>query len=536
MSSVDAYLARLSPLSSLVLLFGVGDCRFLEAIADHPQFQHKDIRACAFPGETLPERSWPKTFQIHRVSSWEELSAWASNHFADHNDIVRLGGADIIDDLPLSESAQPFRTAHLPRVLRMLQDRPWSLGNDINDTFMGLYHAARNAERILPMPSIGQLAASLGLLPVVSIGAGPSLGTHLDELRLLQHKALLVCCDAAYPGLVRAGITPHLVTPLERLQQQAPLLELAKDTHTVFGGIAACHPDAVQSFAGRCLYLHAMDRLYDWLAPKETLRCLTGSSTGVLSFYVAASLTRGPVFLVGHDLAKGDSASHWDGAALAGKAFQVETAASGGLGENGYEIRHIPGNSGNPVESIMWWDNFRHEIASQAALTGGRVFNVNAHHKVGAVIEHTHAAPLPDPKTLPDFGPWTLTATAPERYADWKSRAQKLYADADGFLAAMDTLRKDLREAMSAAPHTWDLAALMTRITPDSGVSEGNTAAFQYVLRSAMYNEQTLMCCKARSFRSKHQAQWETMKSLGGLADAMSNAVQHIKPLLKEFA
>lgn len=534
MSSADAYLARLSPLSSLVMLFGIGDCQFIQALAAHPQFQKKDLRALAFPGETLPQREWPKTFRVSKIENFEGFSAWVSAYFADHNDIIRLGGADIIDDLPLADEAQAFRAEHLPRMLRMLQDRPWSLGNDINDTFMGLHHAALNAKTILPMPSIGQLAGTLGQTPAIAIGAGPSLGRHLDALRVLQHKCLLVSCDAAYPGLVKAGIIPHVVTPLERLQQQAPLVKAVEGTHTVFGGIAACHPDTLKPFAGRALYLHAMDRLYDWLAPGEELRCLTGSSTGVLSFYVAASLTRGPVYLVGHDCAKGEH-SHWDGAEMAGKAFQAETANAGGLGENGYEVRWIPGNNGQLVQSIMWWDQFRHEIASQAGIAGSRIFNVNAHDKIGAVIEHTLAAPLPNADDLADFGPWELKPIAQERYTDWQRRASRIEEDADNFLTAMDRLREDIRCTYHKSPHTWDLEALMAKANPGTGVSEGNVAAFHYVLRSALYNEQAMMSAKARHFRGKLEAQYRTMQSLDGLADAMSNAVRHMKPLFTSF-
>jgi len=285
------HLERLSPLSSLAIVFGIGDSGILQALFEHPNFKHKDIRVCAFPGDVIPDVSvLPSRTTITRVTDWMEMQMWIHQYFSDHNDIVRLGGCDVIDDHPLGEEATKYRADLLPRARTMLCDRPWSLGNDINDSFMGLWHAAQNAKILLPMPSIGQLAASLGQVPTISIGAGPSLGSHIEELRLLQNKAVLVCCDAAYPGLIKEGIIPHFVTPLERLKQQAPLLACAKGTRTIFAGLPVCHPDALAPFEGRALYFHALDKCYDWFAPKETLRCLTGSSTGVLSFYVAASL------------------------------------------------------------------------------------------------------------------------------------------------------------------------------------------------------------------------------------------------------
>jgi hypothetical protein len=521
----------------MCIMLGIGESGLLQAICEDPVLRHKDIHVCAFPGDVIPDASTlPQNTRIDRITSHEDVQAWVHTYFSDHHDIVRLGGCDIIDDHPLCAEAEQAREQLKPRLFAMLQDRPWGLGNDINDTFMGLWHAAQNAKTLLPMPSIGQLAASLGTTPTISIGAGPSLGSHLDELRALQDKCLLVCCDAAYPGLVKEGIIPHLVTPLERLQQQAPLVASAQGTRTVFAGLPVCHPDTLKPFDGRAIYFHALDKCYDWFAPNETLRCLAGSSTGVLSFYVAASLTRGPVYLVGHDLATGAGASHWGGAALAGSAFQTETKNAGGFGANGYEKRLIPGNSGELVESIMWWDQFRCEISNQAKLIPGRVFNVNAHTRRGAVIEYTSAAPLPAPDDLPAFAGLDVRADNADRLANWQTRANQLPADTAGFIAAMEALRVDLRAMRRRPPHEWDLNALMARCAPDAGVSEGNRACFQYVLRSALFNEQTAMSFRARRFRSRTEAHWQTMDSLDALADAMTIAMKQLKPLLDSLA
>jgi hypothetical protein len=521
----------------MCIMLGIGESGLLQAVMEDPVLKHKDILAVAFPGDPIPDESARSArCRIHRISTWPEMQNWVQCYFSDHNDIVRLGGVDILDEHPISEEAERYRAELKPRTLGMLSDRIWGLGNDINDTFMGLWHAAQNAKTLLPMPSIGQLAATLGNTPIISIGAGPSLGSHLDELRALQNRCVLVSCDAAYPGLVKEGIIPHLVTPLERLKQQAPLLECARGTRTYFAGLPVCHPDALAPFEGKALYFQGLDRCYDWFAPKETLRCLTGSSTGVLSFYVAASLTRGDVYLVGHDLATGAGGSHWAGAGMAGKAFETEAAAVGGFGTNGYEKRLIPGNDGGMVESIMWWDQFRSEISSQAKLIEGRVFNVNAHDKTYAQIEYTHARPLPLPDELPEFLGIDWKPTNSERYDDWQRRANELPADTQGFIGAMDALRMDLRDVRRRPAHTWDIDALMARVAPDNGVSPGNAACFQYILRSALYNEQVRMSAKARGFTTRTEALWETMNSLDALADAMSNAMKQLRPLLNSLA
>jgi hypothetical protein len=510
-------------LSSTLVVIGIGDGSILDAIAADPATSKKDVFALALGSEQLPEKR-SEFLRLGQARDLAELNQWLFHTFGSHDDIVRLGGADFLTEHPIAE--ERMRAEILPRIMASLCDRSWALGNDINDTFMGLYHASLNARALLSAPSIGDVCGGFGLTPVISVGAGPSVREHLEALKALQHRAIIVACDAVYPALLQEGIVAHFVTPLERLRQQAHLCAGAKETQTIFAGIPACHPETVRPFGDRTIYLHAMDKLYDWLAPKEMLRCLTGSSTGVLSFLVSASLTRGPVYLVGHDLAKDDHGqTHFDGCEWAEKAQEKETANSGSFGANGYESRLVPGNNGGMVESIMWWDTFRFEIASQAALIPGRVFNVNAHTGKYARIEHTAAAPLPDPQSLPRLPEVRVQHVHHGRYADWKSRAKLLPEDCRRFIDGMESYRQDVRNTWNAAPATWQLDDLLGRMSPAMNVSPGNADAFGYFLRSAISNEQMYMSHRARSCRGKESAFWHTMQSLDGLADALIKAV-----------
>lgn len=529
-------LARCRNIGATLIVIGIGDGSVIKEIADDPALAKKDVYALALGDEVYPEVQIPR-LRPDRATDWEGAQGWLFHRFAAHEEIIRLAGVDLVTDTPLSEANEQLRSQILPRLIAGLADRPWALGNDINDTFMGLYHAALNAEALLTSPSIGQICGGFGQTPVISIGAGPSVKEHLEALKRLQDRCILVACDAVYPALADQGIVAHFVTPLERLRQQASLVKAAAGLPTIFAGIPACHPDTVRVFGSRTIYLHAMDKLYDWLAPKEGLRCLAGSSTGVLSFLVAASLNRGPVYLVGHDLSKDEHGqTHFDGCELATKAQQEETDKSGSFGANGYEKRYVPGNNGQPVESIMWWDTFRLEISSQARMVPGRIFNVNAHTGKYARIEHTLPAPLPDPDTLPRLPEIRVQRTEHDRYRDWRDRAKLLPEDCRRFIAGMEAYREALRTQWTAAPASWQLDDLFGRMSPALNVSPGNAAAFEYFLRSALTNENMYMAHRVKALKSREQAFWHTMQSLDGLADAMINAVKQIEPLLKEIA
>lgn len=513
-------------MASLVVVVGVGDGEVVRQLRADPMTGAKDIFAIALPGDAEVDGAT-------RVGSWIELQEWVFRHFSDHKDLIRLSGADILDTHPIGAEAEAFRRAHLERLHQCLGDRCWGLGNDINDTFMGFHHACMNAEAILPSPSIGQIAGAWGNIPVISIGAGPSVRDHLNELRHLQNRCLLVACDAVYPALLEQHIIPHVVTPMERLKQQSPLVKDAGNTHTYFMGLPVCHPDTVKPFGHRTVYLHAFDQLYDWLEPNERLRCLTGSSTGVLSFYVAASLTRGPVYLVGHDLAKDvNGKTHWDACTLGTEGFDGEAQNVGEFGDNGYEKRMIPGNDGGLVESITWWDTFRAEIGLQAAAIPDRVFNVNAYDKRYAVIENTRPAPLPSHIGMPYIPPVVLPRVNTERIERYRANRKQLPDDCDRFCDAMMNLQGDIRRTIMTPPTSWDLAALMSRMAPDAGVSAGNSAAFRYILRSAVFNDQSYAGYRARGFADQPNAVFTTMQSIDALCDACINTAQQLKPVM----
>ncbi len=531
MSSAVASIDSISPCASLLIIFGIGDVGLIDAsITTYPQ---KDIWIVSYD-EVVPDRTWPERTRIAKVTRWEDMQNWIMSTFGDHNDIIRLGGVDLLDSDGMSAAAQLLRDNLRTRTTAMLADRVWALGNDCNDSFTGLWHSALNAKVILPGPSIGDLAGSLGVIPVISIGAGPSIADHIDELRALQDRCILVACDSVCPGLVKAGVIPHFVTPQERSRDQSQFVKCLEGTRAIFAGLPVCHPDTLKPFGDRAIYLHCMDKLYDWLEPNDNRRCFTGSSTGVLSFFVAASLTRGPVYLVGHDLAKEDGKTHWNDAAFAGEAFAKEAGNAGGIGANGYEERLIPGNSGKMLTSIMWWDNFRSEISSQAALIPGRVFNVNAHDGKYAVIEHTLPAPLPKPEDLPVLPPLVIGRPHEARYADWKTRVQSLGADGRKLIDGLASVRMQIALMRQKPPNEWDIDALMAKITPESHVGVGNVAAFQYFLRSAIYNEQVRASGRARTFTDRTSAYWSTMQSLDGLADALGNITSHLQGLLEK--
>ena len=537
--------------AAAIVIVGFGDGSVLAAIAADSDLRGRQIHQLILAGEedafaAALARPYLQALngvnlRIFLMRRDEDVAAFAIGTFCSHAEIPFLAGADYIEDHPLCAAAAGRRTAWLPGLRKALSDRPTAYGNDVSDSFTGLKQAALNARILLPAPSIAQMRGHFGAVPVLAIAAGPSLKRRLDQVRALQDRCILVACDAVLGGLLDAGIDPHFVTPLERIEATRRMLERARETRAIYAGLPVVMPEAVAPFAGRAIGIACGDRLYDWLEPQPAHRINSGMSTGVLSVTVAAAITRGPVYLVGHDLARDPGAeSHWAGAGIAAAAWSsVKTRVDSKQSAlSGFETRMIPGNGGGMVESIAWWDRFREEIAHEAwivAQQGREVRNPNAVDGIYARIDHTVAAPLPDPASLPPLAPIVLPAGDPGRLERWQARARLLPADCDAFTAHLGRLRDDLAAMRPQASDRWDVAGLAARLDfAAAGISEGNRDAFAYFLRSALHNTNATMHLHRR-VRNAALSRWRMLDAVDQTCEAMANAVGALRPEIEEI-
>lgn len=535
-----------------LFLLGWGDGSLLRAVLDDPLLRQKRIHQVLVAGEepafaaTLSEFDAFTAFgqaniDLSRLEDSGQVESWTCERYSRHDRIPTLAGADLIDSHPVLPAAAGLRSDLAREMRRSLADRPQQYGNDILDTFTGLYQSARNAHLVLPGPNVDEFAGLHGPAPVISIGAGPSVKGHLDRLRALQGRCILVACDSALKGLLAAGIEPDYCTPIERVPEIIPKVAGVQLTRCRFAGLPLLVPEVMAAFAGReHLAVWGGDDLYRWLDPQHQGAVMTGSSTGVLSASVAACLGQGPVYLVGHDLAMEGRASHWDAAATSADDFDKLVAARFGkvVVDSGNAERLLPGNGGGQVRSIGWWDRFRHELAAisrNLAAVDRPLVNVNAAHGVGAVIPDTVAAPLPDPANLPLLPSVPLPTPRQDRLGNWRRRASGIVADADAFITHMDRSAAEIRRALRGPPATWDLSRWAAAMDTTAAVSEGNRTAFKYILRSALHNS-SAEYHRARRAAGKADADAAALRVMACLGEALAGALRTLHPLVEEIA
>lgn len=328
-------------------------------------------------------------------------------------------------------------------------DRPVLFGDDVIDCAHGLLNMAKNAKTLMVAPVLPKIDA-----PAIAIGGGPSLSMHLDALRKLQHKCLLVCSQTSLAGLLKAGITPHYCTPMERPRVMTKYTP-ADCGDVIFTGSPFCHPDVVSRFKHH-RWVPSADGVFSWANLPGESQLFYGSSTGTTAVNVAAySAYKSKVYLVGHDLCYADGKSHWDGS----NAIAYEEAKS---------EEFILGNNGEKLRTELFWRRLAAQIGEVTLLHPGLI-NVNAHYQIGAKIDGLGSAPLPDPDSLPDFR-LPDAVPHPERLRSWKKRARMILTHAN-------RLDRFFQKAKDISPEETDIR------NADVG---DNAHAFAYLFVSLM--------------------------------------------------
>lgn len=266
-----------------------------------------------------------------------------------------------------------------PILIKRLCDLPNHYGNDPLDVWQGVWNIGQN-QRLACAPEIARIAPST--LPVIAVGAGPSLNAALPRLRELQNHCIIVACNAAVDGLLRSGIMPHLVTCVER---DAPTIRtITADMGGItFAGLPIVQRAIVDKFSSHLL-ITSHNSLFQW-AYNRVAPITSGSSAGLQGIAVAARLTSGPVYLVGHDLCRSGADGHAD------VATSVEQP------NDGVEILSA---SGNKEQTNSFWLRLLHEIPWIADIQSGRFVNVANHYGMGAIIPGVCSGDLPTASSL----------------------------------------------------------------------------------------------------------------------------------------
>ena len=181
-------------------------------------------------------------------------------------------------------------------------------------------------------------------MPVILVGAGPSLERNVSELRQAKNKALIVCASHACRILRKAGIEPDLIAEIDSMD--CSFCESTDPGIRLLISARASLADQ-KNFSGRCIYFSFDRNIFpvDELGREMELSDNSGSvMTESFELFIRYGFTR--FIFVGQDLSYST-----EGYTHAGGEYQTEAS----------ERRHllIPGKDGGEVESRYDWIRFR---------------------------------------------------------------------------------------------------------------------------------------------------------------------------------
>lgn len=207
---------------------------------------------------------------------------------SDWMDIINMVGGELV-------------TTNREKIDQM-KDAPYRIGDCILDCWQGVYWLCKQS-KLLKEPSVKKYHYDG---PAIVVGSGPSMDLYLDKLRKWQGKALIVCAHTTANRLVDHGITPDIVTPVERvnisIRTKIPNKTFVKQTKlpdTTYGGLPLV-PCDYKRYGHRMLTC-SYDPIFTWAGCQDA-QIFTGVTSGSAAVSVAKTIATGPLYLVGLDI------------------------------------------------------------------------------------------------------------------------------------------------------------------------------------------------------------------------------------------
>lgn len=173
----------------------------------------------------------------------------------------------------------------------------------IHDSLDGIRATLLNRHVILSNPGIEDLKDHFKGLPVLIVGAGPSLDRELKTIKENNDKFIIIAADAALKPLISQGIRVDYVTSIERLNDyQKPFFEGLDRTDTELVAFPVVHPDLFPLFPGDIRLVYRNYSYFSYFEkswPKGIVKC--GGSTSHLAIRLADWLGCNKAYLIGID-------------------------------------------------------------------------------------------------------------------------------------------------------------------------------------------------------------------------------------------
>ena len=188
------------------------------------------------------------------------------------------------------------------------------LGNDLDDTLIGLRYSLKNIPKMLHTPAIQELIKQKNSNTAILVSTGPSLTKQLKLLKSIEDYVTILCVDSSFPILAKAGIKPDMVFSMERGPLTAKFYrDTPKEFHkdVLFMLATVSHADVFASIHGQiCLFMRPDSYNVSFNLPAWGYLG-GGQSTAHFAYHFAMQARYENFIFIGQDLSYGkDGLSH----------------------------------------------------------------------------------------------------------------------------------------------------------------------------------------------------------------------------------
>ena len=246
-----------------------------------------------------------------------------------------------------------------------------SVSTEISSRLMWIENYFNNLESFIKYPFIGDLTNRFKGVPMILVGAGPSLAKNVEYLKEVKDKALIIAAITAYKPLVSHGVVPHFVIAAEKVDLPEYFTYGSEDKEVRLILAEVSNPSMFdRDVKGKFIMLspyHSLSRIHEDIFPPHSYVTSGGSvTTSALDMGVAFGCK--PIAMIGQDLSFSGGRTHSEGATYVDQDIVVDKE----LGEvrlvgnydgtidykEVYQLHWIKGLDGEEVPTKFDWLTF----------------------------------------------------------------------------------------------------------------------------------------------------------------------------------
>ncbi|QQR81144.1 MAG: motility associated factor glycosyltransferase family protein [Deltaproteobacteria bacterium] len=247
------------------------------------------------------------------------------------------------------------------------------------DTYQAFTNMIQNIPSSLDVPSMHLMQNAFKGFPGILVSTGPSLEGHLEFLKTVNNRAVIICADSALRTLIKNGIIPHFVASLERVTETKHFfsdLPPTPDTWLIMAPII--WPETYSGYSGpRAHVMRSLVQLpFFWPEQKPQF---TGNSCSHVGLVALRDMGCDPILFLGQDLAfdRHSKKTHGgDQPEVIAKAEQKVRTISEESVESGNNDLMIEGNNGEKILTSIYLNDFRIKMEDILQTITAKCYNV----------------------------------------------------------------------------------------------------------------------------------------------------------------